>query len=81
MTDTKVRSSKAYVVGVYRDQHGKDDASSLLDELKLLVETLGIAVVHQELVKIQEANSRYFVGSGRAEGEWDVGIRPVGTVS
>src|SRR5246127_78088 len=69
MTDTKARSSRtAYLVGVYRDQHSKDDASSLLDELKLLVQTLGIAVVHQELVKIQEANARYFVGSGRAEG-------------
>jgi GTPase len=29
---------------------------------------LGIAVVHKELVKIQEATSRYFLGSGRAEG-------------
>jgi GTP-binding protein HflX len=56
------------LVGVYRDQHGKDEASSLLDELKLLVQTLGIAVVHKELVKIQEATSRYFLGSGRAEG-------------
>lgn len=69
MTDTNVRSSRtAYLVGVYRDQHGKDEASSLLDELKLLVQTLGIAVVHKELVKIQEATSRYFLGSGRAEG-------------
>jgi GTP-binding protein HflX len=69
MTDTNVRSNRtAYLVGVYRDQHGKDEASSLLDELKLLVQTLGIAVVHKELVKIQEATSRYFLGSGRAEG-------------
>ncbi|MFY9988074.1 MAG: GTPase HflX [Chthoniobacterales bacterium] len=69
MTDTNVRSSRtAYLVGVYRDQHAKDEASSLLDELKLLVQTLGIAVVHKELVKIQEATSRYFLGSGRAEG-------------
>jgi GTPase len=69
MTDAKVRSSRtAYLVGVYRDQHGKDEASSLLDELRLLVQTLGVAVVHRELVRIQEATSRYFVGSGRAEG-------------
>src|ERR1700751_2632472 len=69
MTDAKVRSSRiAYLVGVYRDQHGKDEASSLLDELKLLVQTLGIAVVHKELVRIQEASARLFVGSGRAEG-------------
>src|ERR1700736_897144 len=69
MTDAKVRSSGiAYLVGVYRDPHSKEEASSLLDELRLLVQTLGITVVHQELVKLQEATSRYFVGSGRAEG-------------
>src|SRR5258707_1836227 len=69
MTDAKVRrNGTAYLVGVYRDPHGKEDASSLLDELRQLVQTLGITVVHQELVKLQEATSRYFVGSGRAEG-------------
>jgi GTP-binding protein HflX len=69
MTDAKVRSNgTAYLVGVYRDPHGKEEASSLLDELRLLVQTLGIPVVHLELVKLQEATSRYFVGSGRAEG-------------
>src|SRR5580692_9069718 len=69
MTDAKVRrNGTAYLVGVYRDPHGKEDASSLLEELRLLVQTLGIPVVHQELVKLQEATSRYFVGSGRAEG-------------
>jgi len=59
MTDPKVRSNgTAYLVGVYRDPHGKEEASSLLDELRLLVQTLGIPVVHLELVKLQEATSR-----------------------
>src|SRR5260221_6055546 len=69
MTDSKVRSTgTAYLVGVYRDPHSKEEANSLLGELRLLVQTLGIAVAHLELVKLQEATSRYFVGSGRAEG-------------
>src|SRR5260221_14180766 len=69
MTDAKVRrNGTAYLVGVYRDPHGKEDASRLLDELRQVGQTLGITVVHQELVKLQEATSRYFVGSGRAEG-------------
>src|SRR5690349_18438039 len=69
MLDDKARNTRsAYLVGVYRDPHNKDEANSLLDELKLLVQTLGITVLHQELVKIQEATSRFFVGSGRAEG-------------
>ena len=69
MTDANVKNNRtAYLVGVYRDQNTKEEASSLLDELKLLVQTLGIAVVHLELVRVQEANARYFVGSGRAEG-------------
>jgi len=69
MTDAKVRSNgTAYLVGVYRDPHSKEEANSLLGELRLLVQTLGIAVAHLELVKLQDATARYFVGSGRAEG-------------
>src|SRR5260370_3899045 len=69
MTDAKVRSNgTAYLVGVYRDPHSKEEANSLLGELRLLVQTLGLAVAHLELVKLQDATARYFVGSGRAEG-------------
>src|SRR5579864_8753056 len=69
MIDAKVKTvGTAYLVGVYRDPHNKDEAASLLDELRLLVQTVGMRVVHHELVKIQEATSRYFVGSGRAVG-------------
>jgi GTPase len=71
MFDTKVKpalAQRAYLVGVYFDTNNKEEAASLLDELRQLVETLSIEVVHQELVRIQDASSRYFVGSGRAEG-------------
>ena len=69
MFDTKTKPArKAYLVGVYLDANSKDEATSLLDELRLLVQTLAIPVAHQELVRIQEASPRYFIGSGRAEG-------------
>src|SRR5258707_543058 len=56
MTDAKVRSNgTAYLVGVYRDPHSKEEANSLLGQLRLLVQTLGIAIAQLELVRSRRA--------------------------
>jgi GTPase len=71
MFETNVKPATiqhAYLVGVYFDPNNKEEAASLLDELRQLVQTLSIDVVHLELVRIQDGSPRYFIGSGRAEG-------------
>jgi len=58
---------RALLVGVYKDAEQKEEFESLLTELNSLVETLDIPVIDCLLVKVQERNPRYFVGSGKAE--------------
>ena len=40
---------------------------SLLDELRELVRTLEIAIVHERLVLIRKPQAKYLIGSGKAE--------------
>src|SRR6202162_5887653 len=58
---------RALLVGVYKDAEQKEEFESLLTELNSLVETLDIPVIDCLLVRVQERNPRYFVGSGKAE--------------
>ncbi|MBV9643360.1 MAG: GTPase HflX [Verrucomicrobia bacterium] len=58
---------RALLVGVYKGAEQRDDCESLLAELGSLVYTLDIPVVDRLLVKVQDRNPRYFVGSGKAE--------------
>jgi GTP-binding protein HflX len=55
------------LIGVYKDPEQKEEFESLLAELDSLVDTLGIPVIDRLLVRVQEPNPRYFVGSGKAE--------------
>lgn len=61
------RVEKALLIGVSRDAHQKEEAENLLLELQALVETLGIEVVDQRLVRVSEWSPRLFVGSGKAQ--------------
>ncbi len=57
---------RALLVGAYFDRREAANAQDLLNELKELVETLGIGVVGTECVHVREYNPRYLTGSGKA---------------
>ena len=58
---------RALLIGVYKGAEQKEESASLLAELDSLVDTLEIPVIDRLLVKVQERNARYLVGSGKAE--------------
>ena len=61
------QAERALLVSVYKGAAQKEESESLLAELNSLVDTLGIPVLDSLLVRVQEPNPRYFVGSGKAE--------------
>lgn len=58
---------KAALIGAYCGTASESDASSLLDELVELVNTLGIPIVSRQLVHHREPHARFLMGSGKAE--------------
>ncbi len=58
---------KALLLGVYFDRKEEQEAASLLEELRELVDTLGIPVSESKLVFVKDGNKRYFTGSGKAK--------------
>jgi len=61
------QAERALLVSVYKSPAQKDESESLLVELESLVDTLGIPVLDALLIRVQEPNPRYFVGTGKAE--------------
>jgi len=57
---------KALLIGAYFDPREKDEASSLLEELRELVTTLGIPIEESVLVLVRDSNRKYLTGSGKA---------------
>ncbi|MEM8952864.1 MAG: GTPase HflX [Verrucomicrobiota bacterium] len=57
---------RALLVGAYFQRDDEPAAQSLLEELKELVETLGIGVVQIECVFVRDSNKRYLMGKGKA---------------
>lgn len=60
------RTTRALLVGAFVDPAGRDEATSLLDELAELVNTLGVPIGDRMLVHHRELHPRYLVGSGKA---------------
>jgi GTPase len=58
---------RALLVGVYKGATQREESESLLNELSSLVDTLEIPVLGSLLVRVQEPNPRYFVGTGKAQ--------------
>jgi len=58
---------KALLIGVLFDKREEEEAASLLDELRELVETLGIPIAESMLVYARESNARYLTGQGKAK--------------
>src|SRR5262245_17191137 len=61
------RPTRALLVGAFVDPAGREEATSLLDELSELVTTLGVPIGDRMLVYHRETHPRYLVGSGKAE--------------
>ena len=57
---------RALLIGAYVDPAGKLEASSLLEELEELVDTLGIPVLEKMLIHHRELHPRFLIGSGKA---------------
>ena len=56
---------RALLVGVYLDKAKETEASSLLQELQELVETLGIGIVDSSLIRVRENFPSHLVGKGK----------------
>jgi len=61
------RVTSALLVGVSKGTAQRLEAESLLEELKSLVNTLGIPIADSLLVRVPQPAPRYFVGAGKAE--------------
>lgn len=57
----------AFLVGIRERGEKDEDASEHLDELKSLVDTMGINVVATDMAIIREPNPKLFIGSGKLE--------------
>ncbi len=57
----------AFLVGVVMPGGDEAEAEASLRELAGLADTMGLSVVGLAGVKLREVNSRFFIGSGRAE--------------
>jgi GTP-binding protein HflX len=64
--DKPKQVERAMLVGVYKEPEQKEEFESLLAELDSLVDTLEIPVIERLLVRVQERNARYLVGTGKA---------------
>jgi len=58
---------KAMLIGFCFDKSEEAETQLLLTELEELVDTLGIAVVGIELVRVRDTNKRFICGTGKAD--------------
>jgi GTP-binding protein HflX len=58
---------KALLIGAYFDKREQEEAASLLEELRELVDTLGIPISESMLVNVKDSNRKYLTGSGKAK--------------
>jgi GTP-binding protein HflX len=67
MKETEEKKERAFLVGVQSEKTGKDEALSLLSELKSLAGTLGLEVSGEVLVKIRQRHSGLLLGTGKTD--------------
>ena len=58
---------RALLVGAYVDVNARTEATSLLEELGELVDTLGIPIIDRMLVHHREQHARLLIGTGKAD--------------
>lgn len=69
MHDVRERPSmveRAMVIGLNLPEDHANNTRSLLDELRELVETLGIEIKHERLITVRKPKARLLLGSGKA---------------
>ncbi len=57
---------RALLVGVCWNHESAEEATSLLDELNALVDTMGMTVLERILIKSAQPHARFLLGSGKA---------------
>ena len=60
-------AERALIVGAFTEANARTEATSLLEELEELVNTLGVPIIDRMLVHHREQHARYLIGSGKAE--------------
>ncbi|MCP3964997.1 MAG: GTPase HflX [Lentisphaerae bacterium] len=70
--DNRKIVERALLVGIHDPSIPPVEAREHLDELEELVDNLDIGVVHKELVNLKVINSRYYVGTGKADEILDI---------
>ncbi len=65
--ETKSRLQRAFLVGVQTPQMPPGEGQELLDELRELVETLGLTVVRSTLIALRTPVPALLIGSGKAQ--------------
>ncbi len=58
---------RAFLVGAYFNRRNSQEATDLLEELKELVNTLGVGIVGSDLVFAREHTARHLIGKGKAK--------------
>jgi GTP-binding protein HflX len=66
LIDIEEKKPRAFLVGIREEKMSAAEADSLSRELAGLVDTLGLEIVSQEIVKLRERHSKYGLGSGKA---------------
>lgn len=64
--EESVPAESAYLIGIKDRDTSDDKAAALLDELGSLVETMGLSIIGQEVVKIDNPQARLYLGTGKA---------------
>ena len=59
--------TQAFLVGIRDEKMSAVEADSLTIELSSLVDTLGLAIVSQNIVRVRGNHARYGMGTGKAE--------------
>jgi 50S ribosomal subunit-associated GTPase HflX len=61
------KPKRALLVGIRDGKISKEEPDSLSAELAGLADTLGFEIAGQEMVRIREPNSRFGMGTGKAQ--------------
>lgn len=67
LSTTNPTSEKAILVGLITPQQNERKAIEYIDELEFLADTAGAVVVHKFFQRLDYANSKTFVGTGKLE--------------
>ena len=66
MMDTE-RSERAVIVGIATHEHRREQVEEYLDELQLLAESAGAAVIDRVFQDRENIDAAFFIGKGKAE--------------